>query len=133
MNDPQIWQEEIVDLPRIDNLYDAINKATIQGFSCVYTKNSKDVCHLLIQKSSGPRKLKIGIMQEAFIVQQISVNPSERKKRIATNIIKNLQSIAAGVGRGLLIQSITSPYIIQICRKLGFFDLEDGSYGAPLI
>ena len=132
MNDPQIWIEEIIDLDRVDTLYDALMKATKQGFSCVYTQDGKDMCHLLLQKSSGPRKLKVQTMQEAFIVQQISVNPTERKKGIATHIITNLQTIAASMGRGLLIQSITSPYIIKICKKLGFHDLEDGSYGAPL-
>lgn len=133
MNDPQIWKEEIIDLPRVDTLYDALMKATNQGFSCVYTQHGKDMCHLLLQKSSGPRKLKAETMQEAFIVQQISINPTERKKGVATYIITNLQTIAASMGRGLLIQSITSPYIIKICKKLGFHDLEDGSYGAPLI
>lgn len=133
IDDPKIWQEELLDLPRVENLSDALTKATKSGFSCVYTQNAKDVCHLSIQRSSGPRKLKAQTMQKAFIVQKISVNPTERGKGVATSIITNLQTFAASEGRGLLIQSITSPYIIKICKKQGFYDLEDGSYGAPLI
>jgi len=137
MNNPQMWEDETNDVTTVTSLEEAVEKASNQGFECVYKIEEQKICHLLLQKSSGNRRLQPGTdneMQPAIILQQISVKPSARNKGLATKIISELRDVAAKMQppRGLLVQSVTSEYIHKICKKLNFHELGDGSYGAPL-
>ena len=137
MNDPQMWEDETNEVTTVNSLEEAVEKASHQGFECVYRMDGQKICHLLLQKSSGNRRLQPGTdneMQPAIILQQISVKPSARNKGLATKIISDLRNVAAKMQppRGLLVQSVTSEYIHKICKKLKFHELGDGSYGAPL-
>lgn len=137
MDNPQMWEDATNDVTPVTSLQDAVEKASNQGFECVYQIEEQNICHLLLQKSSGNRRLQPGTdneMQPAIILQQISVKPSERNKGLATKIINGLRNVAANMKppRGLLVQSVTSEYIHKICKKLNFHELGDGSYGAPL-
>lgn len=108
---------------------------TLSGEALIIGKGSSElpVVQLMVQLSRG-KLFKTGnngssfLPQRCWIIQQIMVLPSARRRGHASAVIHEIESFAAKEEYGVFIQSVLSNEMHALALKLGYAPTMCGGY-----